>query len=563
MNDHLLMDAVTYLAGGRRILDGVSLRVGPGQRTGIIGENGTGKSTALKLLAGVIDPHSGRVERPADVGYLAQELPFEPDATLGEVVADALRTVRETLERLDAAAEHLAGVPADDPGHAAASEAYAERLAEAQRVDAWAADRRAARVLRSLTLDTVPADRPLRTLSGGQRGRLALAALLLRQPAALVLDEPTNHLDEAAVAFLEEQLRVFPGVLVLASHDRALLDAVCTGLVDLDPAAAGPVAFGGGYSAYIGHKRAARQRWEQRHREEQEEIYRLARIVVDTDPALAPARDRRDSEKMGYGHRAGRVQNQVARRVRDARRRLEDAVLRQVAAPPPPLRLTAPDVALPASDGPLVELSDIEVPGRLRVPRLTVEAGEKLLITGPNGAGKSTLLGVIAGEVEFAGHLRRDPDAAVSYLAQDTVFERPDRSAEQIYLDTVGEHAAERVPLTALGLLTPREAGVPVGELSVGQRRRLALALLFARPPHLLLLDEPTNHLSPTLVDELEDAFARAPGAIVVAGHDRLMRSRWQGRVFALDGPGGPAEAAGPRPSDRPGGSAELPIPAG
>ncbi|MGW2090665.1 ABC-F family ATP-binding cassette domain-containing protein [Promicromonospora sukumoe] len=534
MSDSLALHDVTYVAGGRRILDGVSLRVGPGRRTGIIGENGTGKSTALRLLAGDLHPHGGRVERPADVGYLAQELPFVPDSTLGEVVDDSLRPVRDALERLGASAEHLAGVPAHAADHEAASVAYAERLAQAQRTDAWDADRRAARVLRALGLDTIPADRTLRTLSGGQRGRLALAALLLRQPSALVLDEPTNHLDEAAVAFLEEHLRAFPGVVVLASHDRALLDAVCTGLVDLDPAASGPVVFGGGYSAYADHKRAARQRWEQRYRDDQEELERLALALIEVAPEHASDRVRRDSEKMGYGHRAGRVQTQAARRARDARRRLEDRARTAVPAPPAPLRLSAPPVALPASEGPLVEMTDLEVPGRLRVERLTVDAGDKLLVTGPNGAGKSTLLGVITGEVGFAGNLRRRPDAEIAYLRQDTVFRRPERSAEQTYLDTLGEQDAERTPLTTLGLLTAREAGTPVGELSVGQRRRLALALVFARPPHLLLLDEPTNHLSPSLIDELEDAFAQAPGAVVVAGHDRLMRSRWQGRVFSL-----------------------------
>ncbi|MFD6448277.1 ABC-F family ATP-binding cassette domain-containing protein [Promicromonospora sp. NPDC060204] len=534
MSDFLAMDAVTYIAAGRRILDGVSLRVGPGRRAGIIGENGTGKTTALRLLAGVIDPHAGRVDRPADVGYLAQELAFDPEATVGEVVADALSPVQDALDRLDDAAERLAAAPPDGTDYGAASQAYADRLAQAQRTDVWNAERRTAQVLRSLTLDTIPADRTLGTLSGGQRGRLALAALLLRQPSALVLDEPTNHLDEAAISFLEEYLRGFPGVVVLASHDRALLDAVCTDLIDLDPSATGPVAFGGGYSAYVEHKRAARRRWEQRYREDQEELERLALAVIEVAPDVAPDRLRRDSEKMGYGHRAGRVQNQVARRVRDARRRLVERARSAVAAPPPPLRLSAPPVALPASDGPLVELADVEVPGRLRVPRLVVEAGEKLLVTGPNGAGKSTLLGVIAGAVDYAGGLRRRPDAAISLLPQDTVFERPERSAEQIYLDTLGEHGAERTPLAALGLLTAREIGTPAGELSVGQRRRLALALAFADPPHLLLLDEPTNHLSPMLVDELEEAFAQAPGAIVVAGHDRLMRSRWPGRVFSL-----------------------------
>jgi macrolide transport system ATP-binding/permease protein len=157
-----------------------------------------------------------------------------------------------------------------------------------------------------------------------------------------------------------------------------------------------------------------------------------------------------------------------------------------------------------------------------------------VLVTGPNGAGKSTLLAVLAGRITPEGELQRRRGLRVGWLPQDTVFDRPGRTARQIYEATLGADRAEAVPLRSLGLLAPGDLTVPVGELSAGQRRRLGLALLLADPPELLLLDEPTNHLSPVLADELESAFGTRPTAIVIASHDRWLRARWPGRELRL-----------------------------
>src|SRR5262249_25876901 len=151
------------------------------------------------------------------------------------------------------------------------------------------------------------------------------------------------------------------------------------------------------------------------------------------------------------------------------------------------------------------------------------------LVTGQNGAGKSTLLAVLAGELEPTGRVRRRPGLTVGLLPQDTAFERPDRTVRETYERALGPERAASVPLRSLGLIRPRDVDLRVGELSVGQRRRLALALLIAAPPDVLLLDEPTNHLSPRLADELEAALnADGPGAVVLASHDRWLRARWQ-----------------------------------
>ncbi|MEU8545020.1 ABC-F family ATP-binding cassette domain-containing protein [Streptomyces sp. NPDC048717] len=546
MPQHALLahDLVRDL-GGRRILDGVGLTASPGTRIGLIGENGAGKSTLLRLLAGVDEPDAGSVTRPADLGYLPQEMPFDSGATLATVLADALREARADLAELDRLGAQLARVPEDDPGYPMLLDAYAARLDQAQARESWDAGRRAALVLDGLGLGPVPQDRTLGSLSGGQRGRLALAALLVRRPSALLLDEPTNHLDDGAAAFLEDQVRGMPGAVVIASHDRAFLDAVCTDLVDLDPAVDGPVRYGGGYTAYLSEKRAERERWERRYAEEQRELAELRRSANVTAHRLAPDRGRSDHEKMGYGHRAGRVQNQISRRVRDASRRLEERERLQVAEPPRPLRFTAGEPAVTVDDpaalspegrpSPLVALRDVRVPDRLSLDRLEVAANDRLLVTGGNGAGKSTLLAVLAGRLAAGGEVLRRRGLTVGLLTQDTVFERPGRTVRDTYELSLGPERAERVPLTALGLIHEADLDKPVGQLSVGQRRRLALALLVARPPRLLLLDEPTNHLSPRLCDELEDAFGEGPGAIVVASHDRWLRRRWQGRELVLE----------------------------
>ncbi|MEU5690038.1 antibiotic ABC transporter ATP-binding protein [Streptomyces venezuelae] len=549
----LLAHEIVRDFGGRRVLDGVSLTASPGHRIGLIGENGVGKSTLLRVLAGVDEPDTGSVVRPADLGFLHQEMPFDTESTVAAVLDDALREAREDLAELGRLSDEITRVPEDTPAHRELLDAYGRRLEQAQDRESWDADRRAALVLDGLGLGALAHDRTLGSLSGGQRGRLALAALLVRRPTALLLDEPTNHLDDGAAAFLEDQLRGLPGTVVAASHDRAFLDAVCTDLIDLDPAVDGPVRHGGTYSAYVSAKRAERERWEQRHAEEQEELRALRYAAGVTARRVAPDRGPRDNEKMGYGHRAGRVQSQISRRVRNATRRLEELERGQVAAPPRPLRFAAGVLTARTTDDPrpLVSLRDVRVPGRLALDGLDVAAGERLLVTGANGAGKSTLLAVLAGRLAAEGEVRRREHLTVGMLAQDTVFERPDRTAQDTYVLALGPERADAVPLSSLGLVHATDLDKPVGTLSVGQRRRLALALLVARPPQLLLLDEPTNHLSPRLCDELEEAMAPARGsseadsdadsdpgprigAIVVASHDRWLRRRWEGRTLRL-----------------------------
>ncbi|WP_017574689.1 ABC-F family ATP-binding cassette domain-containing protein [Nocardiopsis kunsanensis] len=519
--------------GGHVVLDGVGLDVAPGQRLGLVGENGAGKSTLLRLLAGVEEPDAGNIERPDDTGFLHQELPYGAEATLGGVVDDALAPAREVERRLALSAEAVDTGPGDDRALAE----YADLLADAERLEVWDADRRAGLVVAGLGLDGLDAGRTVARMSGGQRARLALAALLIRRPRALLLDEPTNHLDDSALEFFEGYLRDLPGLVVLASHDRVFLDAVCTGLVDLDPAVDGPVHYGGAYTYYLREKQVERERWQQRHEYEQDRLKALRESVRTTARRVGHNRRPKDNEKMNYDASGERVQQQVSRRVRDARGRLAELEREQVRKPPRKLSFSGQLTARPATAGDqALMLRGVEVPGRLRLAHLDVPADGRLLVTGPNGAGKSTLLYTLArrltpaeGEVSWA----RGTTAAL--LEQDVRFADPERTPRSLY-DALNAGRTDAPRLVDLGLVAPRDQDRPVGLLSTGQRRRLALAMLVGRAPDVLLLDEPTNHLSLSLAEELEEALGTAPGAVVVASHDRWLRRNWEGRQLHLVG---------------------------
>ncbi|MFI8419082.1 ABC-F family ATP-binding cassette domain-containing protein [Streptomyces sp. NPDC085479] len=521
--------------GDRRVLDQVSFTVRPGEKAVVVGENGSGKSTLLRLLDGTLAPDEGEVlvRFPGSVARLAQTLPetypVGPDDTVRHALDLALAELRALEAELRAAE---AGLGAAGPDELAA---YGELLDRFEERGGYRADAEVAAALDALGLGHVTADRPLATLSGGEQARLALACVLSSGAELLLLDEPTNHLDRDAVDWLRARLAAHRGTALVVTHDRAFLTGFATTVLEVDRDTRTVLRYGDGWTGYRAAKAAERRRRTQEHLEWREEVARTEELVAAAGQRLAATGK---DPRQGFGKHRRSSENKLSGQVRTARRRLEELRREPVAAPPEPLRFDgrfAGDGAEPP-EGPLVELEDVVVGGRLAVEKLRIEAGERLLVSGPNGAGKTTLLRVLAGELApDAGVVRRA--GRVGHLAQELPHSPTRRTALAVWAEgrpgPPEEHAGE---LLALGLLREEDLAVPVAALSAGQRRRLELALLVSRPADLLVLDEPTNHLAPALVEELEEAVAAFPGAVVAVSHDREFRERFTGRRLELAG---------------------------
>lgn len=543
---------LTVAFGGRTVLSGIDLVVPPGRRTGLVGENGSGKSTLLRALAGRLPERSevsGAVAVPVDLAFLGQEAPFRAEHRVGEILAATLAPLRLLVDDVERLGESVALAPDDD----AVAARYAHALDLAVASDAWDAPRRAELAAARLGLEAIGPERLVGSLSGGQRTRLALAALMTTRPSALLLDEPTNHLDDDALDVLAGFLNDLPGVVLLASHDRVLLDEVCTDLFDMEPGefgtdGSGGRRFTGGWSQYESWRANARARWEETYAVQQEELKELRAATQVRESDVAHGRGPTDHDKFIHAFKGSRVQKTVSRRRKNAEVRLAEAEDNQVRKPRAPLSFRGA-LGAQSAGGQMVTVRDLVVGGRMALDRLDVSSGERLLVTGPNGVGKSTLLGVLSGRIS--------PDAGqvtvaarrVGELTQDVDLPR-DRTPLQVFTEAVGEDRVDE--LRGFGLIGPRDLNRPTGLLSVGQRRRLGLALVLAEAPDLLLLDELTNHLSLALVGELEDALQQAPATLVLASHDRWLRRRWRGSTLALaPGPWSSRPHGSPVPGSR------------
>ncbi|MCW5250259.1 ribosomal protection-like ABC-F family protein [Streptomyces sp. SHP 1-2] len=526
----LTVRSVSKSYGTRTVLDQVSFTVRPGERAAVIGENGSGKSTLLRLLAAAEPPDAGEVtvRFPGGTGHLAQTLGLGADRTVRDAVDLALAELRVMERGLRTAEESLADASQEE------LDAYGELLNAYEERGGYTADARVDAALHGLGLPGITRERPLGSLSGGERSRLALACTLASAPELLLLDEPTNHLDATAVRWLEEHLRAHSGTVVAVTHDRGFLERVATTVLEVDRDERTVRRYGDGWAGYRAAKAAARRGAEQRYADWAEEVARTEELLEAAGRRLTTTgRD----PKQGFGKHRRSSEAKLGGQVRSVRERLDRLRRDPVAKPPAPLQFTT---ALPsAGDGPargtLAALDGVRVGERLRLDgRLALGPGGRLLVTGANGAGKSTLLRVLAGDLRpDAGTVLRP--ARTGYLAQDL----PAHTTRLPLLDAFAagrsglpEEHAER--LLSLGLFRDQDLHVPVAALSVGQRRRLQIARLVTRPADLLVLDEPTNHIALDLAEDLGAALTAFPGAVVAVSHDRDFRARFEAERLEL-----------------------------
>lgn len=514
----LIASNVSVMRGAKPVLNHVDLVVTPTSRIAIVGENGRGKSTLLHVLDETLPPDSGTVQRIGTLGVAEQEMPAHDDRTVGQAIADAIAEPLKALAALDAAMLALSDGTFDG------AQRYSAALESAETLDAWDAERRVQIALAALDAETDP-ERLLHSLSVGQRYRVRLACLLGSHDDFLLLDEPTNHLDRSGLDFLSAQLRARSGGVVVVTHDRALLSEVAETIVDLDPSPDGRIRlYGNGYTGYREGRIAERALWEQEYNQQQAEHARLKDSLSAAQNRLQSGwRPEKGTNKHGRATRAGGL-------VQSVHRRQEQLEAHAVTVPEPPQHFRFPEL-LPNTGSVLLSADQITVAERMtREVSFALSRGDRLVVTGPNGAGKSTLLSVLAGELHpSTGFVRRPPGIRLGFLRQETDLPLHRRASEaySAHLDalvTAGLlDSSDAIGLSHLGLLRARESSKQIGELSMGQQRRLDLAMVLATKPHVLLLDEPTNHLSVALVDELTDALAATRAAVILSTHDRQL----------------------------------------
>jgi ATP-binding cassette, subfamily F, member 3 len=533
--------AILRLADVRRevgdfvILDSISASIAHGERVGLVGANGAGKTTLLKIAAGRDEPDSGTVNRKRGLtlGLLSQEANLGAAFTSAPTLRAAVRHGAANLEQMELRLRTLE----ESGAQAVESDEYAHLRDEFELAGGYSLDLRVESALSGLGFSTDDWQRPPTQLSGGEQTRAALARLLVADPDLLMLDEPTNHLDVSAIEWLEQMLANRAGALLVASHDRAFLDAVVTRVWEIRDRRL--TAFRGNYAAYLlqRQERDARQRLDADTTKQQ---------IAREEELIQRYRSHRKYSKM-----------------HEHERRRDALVAQQVDEPSRAQQLRLPNEALlgggPQRSGDMVVALEELVagfPGRavINVSRLVASRGDRVGIVGPNGAGKTTLLRTIAGELApLEGFMRLGANVQPGYLAQVRRAAKAGTTVLDALLAQVNVDYGPARSYLARFLFRGEDVFKPLSELSGGERSRLELALLGISPANLLLLDEPTNHLDIPAREALESFLRETPATILLVSHDRrLLESVCTSLWVVAPGEGGAVGRGAPPASAAP-----------
>jgi len=518
----LTLQDVGLAYGHLPLFEEADLQIDAGERIALIGRNGTGKSSLLRVLSGEVPPDGGEIWRePAlRISRLDQDVPAAGTHSVFEEVASGLGDLGAIVAEYHRAAVRLAD------SHDAADLA---RLGELQHAleerDGWSIEQKVELVISRLSL---PADRRMVELSGGWRRRVLLARALVSEPQLLLLDEPTNHLDIDAIRWLEEHLQTYPGAILFVTHDRAFLSAIATRIVELDRGRL--TSWPGSYATYLQKKEAALEA-------EARELDRLDKKLQKEEAWL------RQGVKARRTRNEGRVRALMALRAdRAAHRSLGGTV-----------RLAVDDAQ---SSGKLVFEGKRVTKAFGSVPVIRdysgrIVRGDRVGLIGPNGSGKTTLLRMLVGEIEpDSGEVRRGARLQIAYFDQQREALDPDVTVADSVNEGNTTVTINGQPRHIVGYLAdflfPRErAHSPVRSLSGGERNRLMLARLFARPANVLILDEPTNDLDIETLELLEELIGAFDGTVLLVSHDRAFLDNIVTSTLAFEGEGKVTEYVG------------------
>jgi macrolide transport system ATP-binding/permease protein len=523
-----------------QILSGVSLIVNAGQRIGLVGANGVGKSTLLKIIMGEVEADSGTVvcAPGLQIGYLAQAISDFEGKTIAALVDEAMRQLRELEGHLRDLEERMAA--ASGPALDALLLEYGEATTLFEQRGGYELNYRVDAVFEGLRISHIPRERAFTTLSGGEKSRVGLAILLLQAPDVLLLDEPTNHLDFATMEWLEGYLGAYRGGMLIVSHDRQFLNHTVTAIVEIDEHSRSAKHYAGNYDAYMAAKAIERRKWQEDFERQQGEIKELKLAIKETARNNSNYRPQKDNDKFMRGAKKDTHDATVAKRVHAAEERLKRIEADPVLQPPNELRFQAAfDPQALKGRLPVVVSGITKSFGSRCVlvdASFVLSLTSRVVLVGPNGAGKSTLLRLLVGlEQPDSGSVYVNPGARVGYLDQEQETLDPDLTLFAAYRADMPENDQQlKATLLHSGLFRYDEFDKRVGDLSRGQQRKLQIARLIAGRANLLVLDEPTNSISFDVLEGFETALRHFPGPIIAASHDRRFIEQFKGQVWEL-----------------------------